>query len=169
MKRGAVAGRASAASFGTLETPPAILSSAEASQSGWPQISPPSWSAAYSREREIAIWITAAASGATSTSSSVTTMLGRSRPPAEHQAEIDDRRDRARDGGGHCHDQRVAVADMGELMRDDARELLPRQMLHQAGRDRDGRIRRVAARGEGVGLRLMHHIDARMGEAGAVG
>ncbi len=81
MKRGAVAGRASAASFGRWATPPAILSSAEASHRGWPQISAPSRSAAYSREREIAIWITAAARGATRTSSSVTTMLGRSRPP----------------------------------------------------------------------------------------
>src|SRR3546814_1570475 len=51
----AVAGLPSAARFSMPRAARSIFSSAEASHSGWPQISAPARSAAYSRVREIAI------------------------------------------------------------------------------------------------------------------
>ena len=54
MNMWAVAGFCSAVSFGICSTAPAILANASASQTGLPAISPPSLSASYSREREIA-------------------------------------------------------------------------------------------------------------------
>ncbi len=60
----AVCGLCSAVLFTVMAWPPAILASAEASHIGLPQISAPSLSASYSREREIAICTMEAASGA---------------------------------------------------------------------------------------------------------
>ena len=61
----AVAGLRSASGLWMRSALFAILASADASQSGWPQISAPRRSAEYSRVRLIAICTIAAASGAT--------------------------------------------------------------------------------------------------------
>ena len=77
MKRWAVAGCASALSFGTASAMCAILTSAVASASGRPLMRAPRLSAAYSRVRLIAIWTIIAAIGArTSISSDPTAGIG---------------------------------------------------------------------------------------------
>ena len=46
---------------------------------------------------------------------------------AEHKAEIGQHRNGAGDGRRHGHDQRVAVLDVGQLMRHDAGDLVARR------------------------------------------
>ena len=67
------------------------------------------------------------------------------------------------------HQQRVVVFDVRELVRDHAGEFLAAERLHQARGHGDRRILRIAAGGERVGLRLVHHEHARHRQAGAAG
>ena len=76
----AVAGLASAARLGICCVPACSLASAEASHSGWPEISAPMRSASYSRPRLIAIWTSAAASGARIMAAMATIGLTSGRP-----------------------------------------------------------------------------------------
>ena len=74
-------------------------------------------------------------------------------PEREAQEEVGQERDRA---DQHADDQRepdVEVADVRQLVADDALELLAVELLEQAGRDRDRGVLRVAAGGEGVRAR----------------
>jgi len=72
------------------------------------------------------------------------------------------------DHDGHDdHEARVVVADVRELVRDDALQLQLRQLAEQAGGDGDGGVSWVAAGGEGVGRVLLDHVDAGHGLAGA--
>ena len=88
---------------------------------------------------------------------------------AEEHAELRQHRDRAGDGRGDRHHQRVVILDMRELVRDHAGELLAAERLHKAGGHGDRGVLRIAAGGEGVGLRIVHHEDARHRQAGAPG
>ncbi len=87
---------------------------------------------------------------------------------AEEQPELRQHGDRAGDGRGDRHDQRVAVADMGELVGDHAGDFLAVEHVEQAGRHRDRGVLGIAAGGEGIGLRIVHEIDARHRQPGAL-
>ena len=69
------------------------------------------------------------------------------------------------DGGGDGHGQRVAVLDVGELVRDHAGQLVAVQALHQAAGHGDRAVVRVAAGGEGVGLVGLDQVDRRASAA----
>ena len=112
--------------------------SAEASHSGLPEISAPMRSASYSRLRLIAICTSEAASGARIIAAMAT--IGIHQRPAvlvaaaAHQAaERRQHADRARQRGGDGHGERVAVADMAQLVRQHAGDLLAAEMA-SAGR-----------------------------------
>ena len=90
---------------------------------------------------------------------------------AEHHAELHVLRehgDGAADAGGDRHGQRVVVLDVRQLVRHDAGELVAVQRLQQPGRSANGGVRRIAARGERVGLRAVHDVDARHRQSGAL-
>lgn len=92
MKRCAVAGLRSASGLTMRSAPRAILSRADASQSGFPQISAPRRSAEYSRVRLTAICTIMAANGAT-TMATITPMkpsglLLLSRLPPKNRAKL---------------------------------------------------------------------------------
>ena len=59
----------------------------------------------------------------------------------------------------------VVVADVRQLVGEHALELDPVHLLEQAGGDRDRRVLRVAAGGEGVRRRVVDDVDARLGQA----
>ena len=65
-------------------------------------------------------------------------------------------------------DEGVAVLDVGELVRHHAREFVVGEHLHDAGGGGDRRVLRVAARREGVGLRIVDEIDLGHRQAGAL-
>ena len=88
---------------------------------------------------------------------------------AEEHAELRQHRDRAGDRRGDGHQQRVVIFDVRELVRDHAGELLAAERLHQARGHGDRGVLRIAAGGERVGLRLVHHEHARHRQAGAAG
>jgi hypothetical protein len=88
---------------------------------------------------------------------------------AEEQAEIGQGRDRAGDGGRHGHGQGVAVLHVGQLVGHHAADLVAVQQAQQARAGGDGRVGRVAAGGEGVGLLAVDHRDARTRQAGPAG
>ncbi len=46
-------------------------------------------------------------------------------------------------------------------MRDHALELVPVELLHEAGRDGHDRMPGIAAGGEGIGRRIVDHVDRR--------
>ena len=84
---------------------------------------------------------------------------GDAAPEREPQEEVGEDRDRP---DQHADDQReadVEVADVRQLVGDDALELLAVELLEQAGRDRDRRVLRVAAGGEGVRRRVVDDVD----------
>ena len=58
---------------------------------------------------------------------------------------------------------------MGELVGDHAGDFLAREHLQQAGRRRHRRVLGVASGCECIGLRIVHEIDPRHGQAGAAG
>ena len=61
------------------------------------------------------------------------------------------------------------MADVAQLMRHDAGDLLAAEMAQQAGGCRNRGMFGIAAGGEGVGLLLVDQIDARHRQAGALG
>ena len=88
---------------------------------------------------------------------------------AEEQREIGQGGDGAGDGGGHRHDQGVAVLHMGQFVRHHPAHLLARQHVQQAGGGADGGPFRIAAGGEGVGLVAGDDGDLGLGQAGVAG
>ena len=58
---------------------------------------------------------------------------------------------------------------MGHFVAQDAFNLFRRQVIHQARRHGDRRMRRVSARREGVGHRVVDNIDLRHRQAGPAG
>ena len=163
MKRGADAGLRSA--LGSSDAPGAaeILRSALASASGSRLISAPRRSAEYSRvaadrhldqhrgERGEDHSDERRRSGRAD--------CARGRRRAEEEAELRQHRDGAGDGRRDGHGQRVAVLDVGQLVRDHAGDLVAVEQAHQAGGDRDRGVLRVAAGGEGVRLVAADEID----------
>ena len=100
-----------------------------------PQIWAPVASAENSRWREIESWMIEAAIGASKTSAKRGDQAERAlvvaAEPHQHVAEVGDRAaDRRRDG----LDQGVAVADVGELVGDDAAQLVGREQLGDPAR-----------------------------------
>ena len=61
--------------------------------------------------------------------------------------------------------KRIAVLHMRQLMRHDAGHLLIAQLLEQPGGGGHRGVLRVAAGGEGVGLRVVDQIDLRHRQA----
>ncbi len=88
---------------------------------------------------------------------------------AEEQCEVRQHRDRAGEGGGDGHDQRIAVLHMGELMGHDAGHLALIDHLQKSGCRGDGRVVRAAPGGEGVGLRILDNVHARHRQPVALG
>src|SRR5215211_193071 len=81
--------------------------------------------------------------------------------PEAAQEEVGDQ-DRGADQDADQH--RVAdveVADVGHLVRDDALELVPVELVQEAGGHGDGGVLRVATRGEGVGGGIVDNVDLR--------
>ena len=62
-------------------------------------------------------------------------------------------------GRGDGHDQSVAMADMAQLMGHDAGDLVAAEQIEQTGRSGDSGVLGIAARGKGIGLRIIHHIN----------
>ena len=87
---------------------------------------------------------------------------------AEEHPELRQHRDRAGDGGGDRHRQRVVVSDMRELVGEHAGDLLAREHLQQPGRHRDRGVLGIAAGSERIGLRIVHDVDARHRQAGVL-
>ena len=81
--------------------------------------------------------------------------------PAEEQGEIGQHRNRAREGRGHGHDQRVAVADVGKLVSNHGGQLFLVECLHEASGDGHGGTIGASASGEGVGLVRLEDVDRR--------
>ena len=71
-------------------------------------------------------------------------------PEREAQEEVGHQGDRADEHGDEQGEPDVEVADVGELVADDALELLAIELLEQARRDRDRCVLRVASGREGV-------------------
>ena len=140
---------------------PWILRRAEASHSGCPQIIAPRRSAWYSRERRspsARAWPRTARPASRAARRSSRRRCGRRRPPEQH-AELQVLRehgDGAADRRGDRHRQRIAVADVGELVRHHARHLLLGERVEQAVEahtaDRDGL--RPVAKALGCGLSI---------------
>ncbi len=65
--------------------------------------------------------------------------------------------------------ERVAMADMAQLVRHHARDLLAAQVAQQAGGRGHGGMLGIAAGREGVRLVLVDQVDARHRQAGALG
>ena len=81
--------------------------------------------------------------------------------------EVRDRGDRRADHRRDRGDEHVAVADVRELVRDDAANLLARHEREEALGDGDGRVLRVAAGRERVRLLGRHQEEARDRDPGA--
>ena len=82
-------------------------------------------------------------------------------PEREAQEEVGEDGDRA---DHHPDDERepdVEVPDVRQLVGDDALELLAIELLEEAGRDRDRRVRGIAAGGERVRRRVVDGVDRR--------
>jgi hypothetical protein len=71
------------------------------------------------------------------------------------------------DGRGDGHRQRVVISDVAELVGEHASDFLARKYLQQSGRHRHRRVLGVASGCECIGLRIVHEINARHGQAGA--
>ena len=162
MNRCAEAGLRSASMLGMRFAAPAIFCRAEASDSGRRLISAPARSASYSRVRLIAICTRPAASGprieraaSVPIKADIAVVVAAA---AETEAEIGEHRDRAGDRRGDGHQQRVAVLDVAELVRDHAGELVLVDGVEQAGGDRDGGVLRdcgPVANAFGCGFSMM--------------
>ena len=86
------------------------------------------------------------------------------RPPAaaperEAQEPVGEQRDRADQDPDEQREPDVEVADVAHLVADDALQLLPVELLEQAGRDRHAGVLRIAAGGERVRRRVGDDLD----------
>ena len=90
------------------------------------------------------------------------------RAAAEEQTELRQHGDGARDGRRNSHGQRIVVADVGELVGDHARNFVAVERVDKAGAHCDRGMLGVAPGGERVGLRVVHDVDARHGDARAL-
>ena len=84
--------------------------------------------------------------------------------PEQHVGEVGDR---GADRRGDRLDQDVAVADVRELVGEDAAQLVLGEQFGDPAGDRDRGVLGVAAGGEGVGLVLGDHVEARHRQPGA--
>src|SRR5262245_38633731 len=77
------------------------------------------------------------------------------------------------DGAGkrrsYCHEERVAILDVGKFMGNDARNLVAREHVEQPARSYDRCILRITPGGECVRLWIVHNIDARHWQPRAIG
>ena len=80
-------------------------------------------------------------------------------PEREPQEEVGKQGDRPDEDAHEQREPDVVVADVGQLVADDALELFPVELLEEAGRDRDGCVLGVAAGGEGVGRGVVDDVD----------
>jgi hypothetical protein len=80
-------------------------------------------------------------------------------PGRKKKHPIGEHPDRARNGRRKRHRQSIAIFHMGDLMRENPRDLLFGQGAQQAGRDRERRMIRIAAGGKGVRLIALDHIE----------
>jgi hypothetical protein len=164
----AVAGLRSARSLRMRPAALAILRSAEDSHSGLPQISAPRRSAAYSRVRLIAICTSIAASGAT--------IMATSTPMKPSGLLLLPPKKKAKLPSMAIAPASVAVIVMISVSRfctwASSCAITPatssrRQAAQQAGGGGHGRVLRIAAGGEGIGLGLVDDVDLRHGQFGA--
>ena len=81
--------------------------------------------------------------------------------PAEEQGEIGQHRNRAREGRGDGHDQRVVVADVGKLVGDHGCQLILVESLHEACGDGHGGTIGAPSCGEGVRLIRFKDVNRR--------
>ena len=150
------------------------VASAEASHSGWPEISAPMRSASNSRLRLIAICTSEAASGARIIAAMATIGLtsGRpfsSRPPPNRPPKLASMPIAPDSVAAIVMVSVSRLLHVAQLMRQHAGDLLAAEMAQQAGGCRDRGVLGVAAGGEGVGLVLVDQVDARHRQAGALG
>ena len=80
-------------------------------------------------------------------------------PEREAQEEVGEQRDAADQHADEQREADVVVADVRQLVADDALELLAVELLQEAGGDRDRCVLRVAAGGEGVGGGVVDDVD----------
>ena len=80
-------------------------------------------------------------------------------PEREPQEEVGEQRDRPDEDADDQREPDVEVADVGQLVAHDALELLPVELLEQAGRDRDRCVLRVATGREGVRGGVVDDVD----------
>ena len=85
-------------------------------------------------------------------------------PPHHPDAHVGQQRGGADHRDRQRRDQDVVVADVAELVGDDALELDPVHLLEQSGRDGDRGVLRIAAGRERVRRRVVDHVHARLGE-----
>ena len=76
-------------------------------------------------------------------------------PVREAQEPVGEERDRADQDADEQREADVEVADVAHLVADDALELLPVELLEQAGRDGHAGVLRITSRGERVGRRVV--------------
>ena len=86
----------------------------------------------------------------------------------EQHAEIGQHGNRTGDGRGHGHHQRIAVAHMRQFMGHHPRDLVRGKQAQQAGGRGDGGVLRIAPRGKGIGLRIVHDVNLGHGQAGTL-
>src|SRR5262249_47267418 len=85
----------------------------------------------------------------------------------EAKAEVAEQCKETDEGHRDCRDQDVVVANVAEFMPENTLELGAVHDLEQAGRDRYGRVLRVAPGSERVQRRIVNHIDTRLRETDA--
>ena len=88
---------------------------------------------------------------------------------AEEEGEIGEHRNSAGDCRGDGHGERVAVLNMGELVGHHPGDLVAGERLEEAGGGADGGMLGVATGSKGVWLRIVGDIDTRHGQAGPGG
>ena len=150
-------------------TPCSILRRAEASASGSPVSAEPSSSASYSRVREMAIWISDAANGASSAMAISGERVGVAPvpPPPKIRQHLRHRGDHTGDGGSHRGGQDVPVVDVHQLVAQHAAEFAGVEQLQDALGAADGGVLRVPAGGEGVRRHGRRNVDPRHRLVGA--
>ena len=164
----------------------AILASARSRPCGLRVSSTDEASARYSRWRLTASWMkrlmigariarTIAMTNTTAWAPPPLPPLSRLRRPPTLPQNVKRRKKSAQDRDGADHDADderepdVEVAHVRELVAEDALELLAVELLEEAGRDGDRRMRRVAAGGEGVGRGVVDDVDLGHRDVGGDG
>ena len=88
---------------------------------------------------------------------------------AKEEGEIGEHADCTRQRCRDSHGQGIVIADMSQFMGDHTGEFLLTQDFHQTAGDGDRCILRVASRGEGIGLRIVHDEHFRHRQFGPRG